>query len=102
MFSLLQLLSIEKLILSLHILHDTYYLIQKEFFVLHLFSLEFYNNPDLRDTITIWDSQLVSYGKQIIERRKGFVDQLNEIIYDIHKNLSGGKEELFLKRRKKF
>lgn len=55
---------------------------------------DFYNNPDLRDTITIWDSQLVSYGKQIIQRRNAFVDQLNEIIYEIHRNLSGGKEEL--------
>lgn len=57
---------------------------------------DFYNNPDLRDTIHIWDSQLVSYGKKIIERREAFVKQLNEIIYDIHKNLSGGKEELFI------
>lgn len=55
---------------------------------------DFYNNPDLRETIHIWDSQLVSYGKKIIERREAFVKQLNEIIYDIHKNLSGGKEEL--------
>jgi len=55
---------------------------------------DFYNNPDLLDTITIWDSQLVSYGKQIIDRRRIFTDQLNEIIFDIHKNLSGGKEEL--------
>lgn len=57
---------------------------------------DFYNNPDLRDTIHIWDSQLVSYGKKVIERREAFVKQLNEIIYDIHKNLSGGKEELFI------
>ncbi len=57
---------------------------------------DFYNNPDLRDTIHIWDSQLVSYGKKIIERREAFVKQLNEIIYEIHKNLSGGKEELFI------
>ncbi|MBR1693339.1 MAG: DNA replication/repair protein RecF [Lachnospiraceae bacterium] len=55
---------------------------------------DFYNNPDLMDTITIWDSQLLSYGKQIIERRRLFTQQLNEIIFDIHKNLSGGKEEL--------
>ena len=55
---------------------------------------DFYMNPDLRETISIWDSQLVSYGKQIIDRRRVFVDQLNEIIYDIHKNISGGKEEL--------
>lgn len=57
---------------------------------------DFFNNPDLKDTITIWDSQLVSYGKQIIERRKLFIEQLNEIIREIHKNLSGGKEELVI------
>ena len=38
--------------------------------------------------------QLVSFGSKIIERRKLFIDQLNEIIFDIHKKLSGGKEEL--------
>jgi DNA replication and repair protein RecF len=51
-------------------------------------------NPSLRDTLFVWDSQLVSYGIKIIERRGEFVSQLNDIIYDIHKKLSGGKEEL--------
>jgi DNA replication and repair protein RecF len=51
-------------------------------------------NPSLRDTLFVWDSQLVSYGIKIIERRGEFVKQLNDIIYDIHKKLSGGKEEL--------
>ena len=51
-------------------------------------------HPNLRDTLFIWDSQLVSYGSKIIERRAAFVKQLNEIIYDIHVRLSGGKEEL--------
>lgn len=51
-------------------------------------------NPNLRDTLFIWDSQLVSYGSKIIERRTAFVKQLNEIIYDIHVRLSGGKEAL--------
>jgi DNA replication and repair protein RecF len=51
-------------------------------------------NPALRDTLFVWDSQLVAYGTKVIERRKKFVNQLNEIIYDIHKNLSGGMEEL--------
>ena len=41
-----------------------------------------YMNPDLKETLTIWDMQLVSYGSKIIERRKLFVEQLNEIIYD--------------------
>lgn len=51
-------------------------------------------NPDLKETLNIWDMQLVSYGSKIIERRKLFVDQLNEIIMDIHKKLSGEKENL--------
>ena len=55
---------------------------------------DMYMNPDLKETLNIWDMQLVSYGSKIIERRRIFVDQLNEIIYDIHKKLSGDKEEL--------
>lgn len=55
---------------------------------------DLYFRPDLKDTLMIWDSQLVSFGSKIIERRKVFVDQLNEIIYNIHKRLSGDKEEL--------
>lgn len=55
---------------------------------------DMYNNPSLRDTLNIWDTQLVSYGSKIIERRIKFAEQLNEIIYDIHYKLSGGKEEL--------
>lgn len=57
---------------------------------------DMYMNPELKDTLAIWDSQLVSFGSKIIERRKLFVDQLNEIIYEIHKKLSGGKEELII------
>lgn len=55
-----------------------------------------YMNPGLRETISIWDSQLVSYGSKIIERRYSFVNQINEIIIDIHKKLSGGTEELVI------
>ncbi len=57
---------------------------------------DLYFNPDLKDTLHIWDSQLVSFGSKVIERRKLFVDQLNEIIYDIHKRLSGGREEILI------
>lgn len=54
-----------------------------------------YMNPDLKETLTIWDMQLVSYGSKIIERRKLFVEQLNEIIYEIHKNCPvGGKKSV--------
>lgn len=53
-------------------------------------------NPGLKDTLFVWDSQLVSYGSKLINRRKAFIAQLNEIIYEIHTKLSGGKEELHI------
>ena len=53
--------------------------------------------PDLKETLPIWDAQLIDYGKRIIKRRKSFVDELNEIVFDIHKQISGEKEELVLK-----
>lgn len=58
---------------------------------------DIYTNYSLKETLDIWDSQLISYGSKIIERRIAFINQLNEIIYDIHKKLSGDKEEILIK-----
>ena len=55
---------------------------------------DLYFNPSLRETLNVWDMQLESFGSKIIERREQFCEQLNEIIYDIHQKLSGGKEEI--------
>lgn len=55
---------------------------------------DLYSNPGLKDTLFLWDAQLVSFGQKIIEQRNTFISQLNEIIYEIHLKLSGGKEEL--------
>ena len=53
--------------------------------------------PELLDTLAVWDMQLIEYGKKIIRTRKEFVEELNGIVYEIHKNISGNKEELILK-----
>lgn len=53
--------------------------------------------PDLIETLSVWDTQLVETGKRIIQRRKIFIEELNEIIGNIHSNISGGKEHLILK-----
>ena len=55
---------------------------------------DMYMNPGLRETLDIWDMQLVSFGSKVIQRRKLFMDQLNGIILGIHRKLSGEKEEL--------
>lgn len=58
---------------------------------------DLYINPSLRETLNIWDSQLVSFGSKVVERRESFAAQLNEIINEIHRKLSGGKENLVIK-----
>lgn len=52
--------------------------------------------PDLKDTLPVWDMQLVETGRKIIRRRKQFVDELNDIVHDIHYRISGEKEDLLL------
>ena len=46
----------------------------------------------LMDTLEIWEMQLIQYGTKIVERRKTFIKQVNEIISSIHKKLTGEKE----------
>ena len=38
--------------------------------------------------------QLVNYGRKIIGKRREFVESLNEIIKEIHRNLTGGIENI--------
>lgn len=52
--------------------------------------------PELLDTLAVWDMQLIEYGRKIIRARKEFVEELNGIVYEIHKKISGNKEELVL------
>lgn len=52
--------------------------------------------PDYEETLDIWDMQLAAYGTKVLDRRKEFVRQVNEIISEIHFRLTGGKERLSL------
>ena len=58
---------------------------------------DIYYRHDLIETLPMWDAQLLEYGRRIIQKRKQFVEELNEIIADIHSHISGGKEHLILK-----
>ncbi len=49
---------------------------------------------ELKDTLEVWDMQLIQYGDKIIERRKEFLDKVNEIISSTHKKLTGNREEI--------
>lgn len=52
--------------------------------------------PSLEDTLDVWDEQLINYGCELIRIRRNFINNINGIIYGIHKKLSGDKEELSL------
>ena len=52
--------------------------------------------PELLDTLDIWDMQLAEYGTKVIESRKQFIRQVNQIIADIHYRLTGGRERIEL------
>ncbi len=51
-------------------------------------------NRGLESMLDIWDEQLVSYGSHIIRMRIRFIEKLNEIVRDIHSNLTNGKEQI--------
>ena len=57
---------------------------------------DIYYHPNLKETLPVWDMQLIRYGRKIIERRRRFIQELNEIVSDIHQKISGGKEEMIL------
>lgn len=50
--------------------------------------------PEYEETLDIYDIQLVQFGREIIRYRYDFIEQLNDIIYHIHLQLSGEKEHL--------
>ena len=52
---------------------------------------------DLKDTVEVWDMQLIEHGFMVIDTRKRFVEDLNGLLPEIHAKLSGGREELFVR-----
>ena len=55
-------------------------------------------NSGLKDTLDIWDIQLIEYGEKVIQARKKFVSDINEIISEIHKKLTGNHFFFFFSR----
>ena len=50
--------------------------------------------PELKETLPIWDEQLINYGKNIIARRQQFINDINIIVKDIHSKITSGKEKI--------
>ncbi len=55
---------------------------------------DMYFNPELKDTLSVWDEQLIHYGTRIMERRERFIEDLFPVIRELHFHISGEKEKL--------
>lgn len=51
-------------------------------------------NRELINTIDVWNAQLASYGKRIIETREIFIGDIAEIVKEKYNQITDGKEEL--------
>ncbi|MCR4568724.1 MAG: DNA replication/repair protein RecF [Pseudobutyrivibrio sp.] len=55
---------------------------------------EMISKPELKETLPIWDEQLINYGKKIITRRQQFINDINIIVKDIHSKITSNKEKI--------
>ncbi len=51
------------------------------------------SNSDLKDMLEVWDSRLISFGTEIINKRINYVKALNERAREIYFGISENKEE---------
>jgi DNA replication and repair protein RecF len=56
------------------------------------------NNSDTfdRDYLSVWDDQLIAYGKNIFDSRKEFIEKLLPVFAKFYNTISGEKEEVEL------
>ena len=53
--------------------------------------------PKLKDTLDVWDEQLIETGRKIISDRKDFLNKMTEIMKPIHQKITGDHENILLK-----
>ncbi|HZK34139.1 MAG TPA: DNA replication/repair protein RecF [Bacillota bacterium] len=60
---------------------------------------EIQRKPSLRKTLPVWNEQLIKSGSYIIQQRIKFVNSLQNISREIHKEISHGDEDLSIEYR---
>ncbi len=54
-------------------------------------------DKSLKETVFVWDRQLIEYGEFIIKARKEFIEEIEKYSEIYHSKITGGKEKLKLK-----
>lgn len=55
---------------------------------------QIYHQPSLKETLELWDMQLVEYGSNLMKRRDTFVKEIGEVVTRVNEKLTGGKEHI--------
>lgn len=53
-------------------------------------------NNSMKDSLFVWDKQLIDFGKKIIVEREQFLIKINSISNSIHKNITNNNEDLYI------
>ena len=56
--------------------------------------IAYFKDNSLSDMLDIWDEKLIEYGSGIIRKREGFIGELNEILKEKNRKITGIDEEL--------
>ena len=56
---------------------------------------EAFANPIDPDMLDMWNAQLARTGAEVMRARQRFMDELSTVASDMHRRLTGGKEQLF-------
>lgn len=56
---------------------------------------EAFVNPIAPDILDMWNAQIAKTGAEVMRSRRMFMDELSTIASDIHRRLTGGREQLF-------
>lgn len=54
----------------------------------------FEHTNDAKNLLEVWDTQIIEYGTNVINKRLDFINKLEKIAQEIHFNISGDKEKL--------
>ena len=54
-------------------------------------------HPSLKDTLSVWDDQLINFGKNVILKRRQFIEEIGRIVLDIHSKITGNNDSLIMK-----
>jgi len=51
------------------------------------------------DSLSVWDTQLVEHGTRVMKTRGAYIEKINTLAKEIHKNITQGTEELTVEYR---